>query len=152
MRLAERSDAPAERVRVVRLRRSPTLTLSRKSDRLTALRRSSPLPPGEGDRVRVHEPKRLRPLTQEAVDERGLAGAIGSARGTRVARICKRVRFGALFCDKIIMDSHGLLFRFSRLWWCDPKVDHKSFRHFFCTDIVPIKIALGDRPHSLSGS
>lgn len=52
------------------------LTLSRKSDRLTALRRSSPLPTGEGGRVRVHEPKRLRPLTQEAVDEGGLAGAV----------------------------------------------------------------------------
>ena len=50
LRLAERSDAPAERVRVVRLRRGPTLTLSRKSDRLTALRRSSPLPTGEGGR------------------------------------------------------------------------------------------------------
>lgn len=57
----------AERVRVVRFGRGPTLTLSRKSDRLTALRRSSPLPTGEGGRVRVHEPKRLRPLTQEAV-------------------------------------------------------------------------------------
>ena len=76
MRLAERSDAPAERVRVVRVGRGPTLTLSRKSDRLTALRRSSPLPTGEGGRVRVHEPKRLRPLTQEAVDEGGLAGTV----------------------------------------------------------------------------
>ena len=62
----------------MRQRRGPTLTLSRKSDRLTALRRSSPLPTGEGARVRVHEPKRLRPLTQEAVDEGGLAGAVGS--------------------------------------------------------------------------
>lgn len=26
--------------------------------------------------MRVHEPKRLRPLTQEAVDEGGLAGAV----------------------------------------------------------------------------
>ena len=37
-----------------------------------------PLPLGEGDRVRVHEPKRLRPLTQEAVDERGLACPVRS--------------------------------------------------------------------------
>ena len=76
LRLAERSDAPAERVRVVRLRRGPTLTLSRKSDRLTALRRSSPLPTGEGDGIRVHELERLGPLTQEAVDEGGLAGTV----------------------------------------------------------------------------
>jgi len=62
----------------VRLRRGPTLTLSRKSDRLTALRRSSPRPTGEGGRVRVREAKRLRPLTQEAVDEGGLAGAVRS--------------------------------------------------------------------------
>jgi hypothetical protein len=68
----------SQRVRVVRLRRGPTLTLSRKSDRLTALRRSSPLPMGEGGRVRVHEPKRLRPLTQEVVDEGGPAGAVRS--------------------------------------------------------------------------
>jgi len=41
-----------------------------------ALRRSSPLPPGEGDLVRVHEPERLRPLAQEAVDEGGLPGPV----------------------------------------------------------------------------
>ena len=76
MRLAERSDAPAERVRVVRIRRGPTLTLLRKSDRLTALRRSSPLPPGEGTRVRVDELKRLGPFAQEAVDEGGLPGPV----------------------------------------------------------------------------
>lgn len=35
-----------------------------------------PLPTGEGGHVRVHEPKRLRPLTQEAVDDGGLAFAI----------------------------------------------------------------------------
>lgn len=35
-----------------------------------------PLPPGEGDRVRVHEPERLRPLTGEAVDEGGLPGPV----------------------------------------------------------------------------
>ena len=34
-----------------------------------------PLPTGEGGRVRVHEPKRLRPLPQEAVKGGGLAGA-----------------------------------------------------------------------------
>lgn len=28
--------------------------------------------------MRVHEPERLRPLTQEPVDEGGLAGAVGS--------------------------------------------------------------------------
>jgi hypothetical protein len=78
LRLAERSDAPAERVRVVRLRRGPTLTLSRKSDRLTALRRSSPLPTGEGGRVRVHEPERLGPFPQEAGDDGDLAGAVRS--------------------------------------------------------------------------
>ena len=87
MRLAERSDAPAERVRGVRLRRGPTLTLSRKSDRLTALRRSSPLPTGEGGRVRVHEPNRLRPLTQEAVDERGLAGAVRTGEEDEEAEV-----------------------------------------------------------------
>ena len=41
-----------------------------------ALGRSSPLPPGEGGRVRVHIPERLRPLAQEAVDEGGLAGPV----------------------------------------------------------------------------
>lgn len=37
-----------------------------------------PLPPGEGDRVRVHEPKRLRPFPQEAVDKGGLACPVRS--------------------------------------------------------------------------
>lgn len=65
-------------MRVVRLRRgpTPTLTLSRKSDRLAALRRSSPLPTGEGGRARAHKPERFRALMREAVDERGLAGAV----------------------------------------------------------------------------
>ena len=41
-----------------------------------ALGRSSPLPPGEGGRVRIDELERLRALAQEAVDEGGLPGPI----------------------------------------------------------------------------
>ena len=65
LRLAERSDAPAERVRVVparrrqprpdrsggsRRRNQPTLTLERQNDGCAAVR-SSPLPNGEGARL-----------------------------------------------------------------------------------------------------
>ena len=37
-----------------------------------------PLPPGEGGRVRIDELERLRALAQEAVDEGGLPGPVGS--------------------------------------------------------------------------
>ena len=50
LRLTERSDAPAERVRVgcsPIIAQQSALTLSRKTDRLTALGRLSPLPLGE---------------------------------------------------------------------------------------------------------
>jgi len=33
-------------------------------------------PPGEGDRVRIDEPKRLRALAQEVVDEGGLPSTV----------------------------------------------------------------------------
>jgi len=39
-----------------------------------------PLPAGEGDRVRVHEPERLRPLTQDAVERGVFPAPFGAAR------------------------------------------------------------------------
>lgn len=59
-----------------RLGRQP-LTLSRNPDRC-ALRRSSPLPPGEGERVRIDELERLRALPEEIINGGCLPGTVGA--------------------------------------------------------------------------